>query len=200
MIMALLALFIPLVGLAQELERLEKLLEGLRSVKVAFVQRVVYPWTSKPEVSKGFFYAERGGRFRIEYEQPERMLIVSDGRHILIHSPSEKTAIKDRVDNNRSAVVEALFLASRPLSEVFEITGEFKKEGITTVVLKPKVKDEFFNRVYVDLEEGKVKGIRVEDRNGTSTSFEFISISKNFTPSPELFNTTPPKGVKIINP
>ncbi len=199
MMMLLLAL-IPLMSWALELTQLEKLLKGLRSVKVAFVQRVVYPWTSKPQVSKGFFYAERGGRFRIEYEQPERTIIVSDGRYILIYSPSEKTAIRDRVDNNRSAVVEALFLMSKPLGEVFEAVGEFKRGGITTVMLKPKVKDEFFHRVYIDLEEGRIKGIRVEDKNGTSTGFEFISVSENFTPSSELFSTTIPEGYKIVNP
>ncbi|SNZ13897.1 LolA family protein [Hydrogenobacter hydrogenophilus] len=194
----LLLLFLPLLSFAQTLHLLEKKLEETKTIRVSFVQKVSYSWYPKPDISKGFFYAQRGGKFRIEYEQPERMLIVSDGRNILIYYPQEKSAIIDRVENNRSAVIEALFLLSKPLSEVFESIGEIKNGRNTTLVLKPKLRDEEFHRVYVELdEENNIKSIKIEDKEGTTTTVEFLSVSNNFSPSEDLFKIKLPQGVKV---
>ncbi|MCS7284524.1 MAG: outer membrane lipoprotein chaperone LolA [Hydrogenobacter thermophilus] len=194
----LLLVLIPIISWGQAFSVLEKKLSEIKTLKVAFVQKVSYSWYPKADVSKGFFYAQKGGKFRIEYEQPERMLIVSDGREILLYYPKEKSAIIDKVENNRSAVVEALFLLSKPISEVFDHVGEIKRDNNTTLVLKPKVIDDNFYRVYVELdEELNIRSIRVEDKDGTTTTVEFLSLSKNFSPSEELFRIRLPSGVKV---
>ena len=193
-----LMLLLPLLSLAQTLQLLEKKLEETKTIKVSFVQKVSYSWYPKPDISKGFFYAQKGGKFRIEYEQPERMLIVSDGRNILIYYPQEKSAILDRVENNRSAVIEALFLLSKPISEVFQQVGEIKNGKNTTLVLKPKLKDDEFYRVYVELDvENNIKSIKIEDKEGTTTTVEFLSMTSNFSPSEDLFKIKIPQGVKV---
>jgi outer membrane lipoprotein carrier protein len=194
----LVLLIFPLLSFAQTFHLLEKKLEQMKTLRVSFVQKVSYSWYPKPDISKGFFYAQKGGKFRIEYEQPERMIIVSDGKNILIYYPQEKSAIIDRVENNRSAVVEALFLLSKPLSEVFEPIGEIKNGRSTTLVLKPRLKDDEFYRVYLEVdEEYNVKSLKVEDKEGTTTTVEFLSMSSNFSPSEDLFKIKLPQGVKV---
>ena len=194
----LVLLIFPLLSFAQTFHLLEKKLEQMKTLRVSFVQKVSYSWYPKPDISKGFFYAQKGGKFRIEYEQPERMIIVSDGKNILIYYPQEKSAIIDRVENNRSAVVEALFLLSKPLSEVFEPIGEIKNGRSTTLVLKPRLKDDEFYRVYLEIdEEYNVKSLKVEDKEGTTTTVEFLSMSSNFSPSEDLFKIKLPQGVKV---
>jgi outer membrane lipoprotein carrier protein len=194
----LVLLIFPLLSFAQTFHLLEKKLEQMKTLRVSFVQKVSYSWYPKPDMSKGFFYAQKGGKFRIEYEQPERMIIVSDGKNILIYYPQEKSAIIDRVENNRSAVVEALFLLSKPLSEVFEPIGEIKNGRSTTLVLKPRLKDDEFYRVYLEVdEEYNVKSLKVEDKEGTTTTVEFLSMSSNFSPSEDLFKIKLPQGVKV---
>jgi len=194
----LVLLIFPLLSFAQTFYLLEKKLEQMKTLRVSFVQKVSYSWYPKPDISKGFFYAQKGGKFRIEYEQPERMIIVSDGKNILIYYPQEKSAIIDRVENNRSAVLEALFLLSKPLSEVFEPIGEIKNGRSTTLVLKPRLKDDEFYRVYLEVdEEYNVKSLKVEDKEGTTTTVEFLSMSSNFSPSEDLFKIKLPQGVKV---
>jgi len=194
----LVLLIFPLLSFAQTFHLLEKKLEQMKTLRVSFVQKVSYSWYPKPDISKGFFYAQKGGKFRIEYEQPERMIIVSDGKNILIYYPQEKSAIIDRVENNRSAVVEALFLLSKPLSEVFEPIGEIKNGRSTTLVLKPRLKDDEFYRVYLEIdEEYNVKSLKVEDKEGTTTTVEFLSMSSNFSPSEDLFKIKLPQGVEV---
>ncbi len=197
----LLFFFVVFVVFAQYFEDFERRLESTRSIRVDFVQRVQYPWQSKPEVSKGTFYAQRGGRFRIEYEQPERTLIVSDGVQIMVYVPKDKTAFLDRVERNNSPVVEALFLVSRPLSEVFELVGEMEGSKGKTFILKPKVRDDYFSRVSVEVSSrGDIRSIRVEEKGGTTTTIEFLSVSTNFTPSENLFRVKVPEGARVVRP
>ncbi len=197
----LLFFFVVSVVFAQYFEDFERRLESTRSIRVDFVQRVQYPWQSKPEVSKGTFYAQRGGRFRIEYEQPERTLIVSDGVQVMVYVPKDKTAFLDRVERNNSPVVEALFLVSRPLSEVFELVGEMEGSKGKTFILKPKVRDDYFSRVSVEVSSrGDIRSIRVEEKGGTTTTIEFLSVSTNFTPSENLFRVKVPEGARVVRP
>ncbi|WP_448587316.1 LolA family protein [Thermocrinis sp.] len=194
----LLLFFIPLLVFAQSFERLERKLQEIRTLKASFVQRTKYPWHPRQEVSKGFFYAQKGGKFRLEYEQPEKTLVVSDGREVIVYSPSEKSAIIDSVDKNQSPVVESLFLVSRPLSEVFEPVGEIEREGRHFLVLKPKTKDEFFHRVLVNADpEGTPNILRVEEKDGTITEIELLDVRTNFSPSSNLFKINLPSDTKI---
>ncbi len=194
----LLLLTIPLLAFAQSFEKLEKKLQEIRVLKASFIQRVKYPWYSKQDVSKGFFYAQKGGRFRIEYEQPEKTIIVSDGREIVLYSPSEKSAIIDSIDRNQSAVIESLLLVSRPLSEVFDLVGEIEREGKRFLVLKPKTKDDFFHRVLVRMDQdGMPKVIRVEEKDGTTTEIELLEVNTNFTASSSLFKIHLPADTKV---
>lgn len=198
MVYILLVILTPLLVLADSLTLLEKKLEEIRTLRASFIQKVQYSWYPKPEVSKGFFYAQKGGKFRIEYEQPQRMLIVSDGKKILIYDPEENTAILDRVERNRSAVVEALFLLSRPLRDVFDKVGEISKNNGHVIVLKPKVQDPYFSRVYVEVDGWRnIKSIKVEEKDGSFTTVELVDVKYNFTPSEDLFRITVPKGVKV---
>lgn len=187
--------------LSQTFSDLQRRLEEIRTMRVAFVQRTQYPWQSKPDVSKGIFYAQKGGRFRIEYEQPDNTLIVSDGNQVMVYNPKDKTAFLDRLDRNSSPVVEALFLLSRPLSEVFDLIGEMESGRNKVFIFKPKVKDDYFSRVFVEVSQrGEIRNIKVEEREGINTTIEFISISYNFTPSEGLFRVRVPEGARVIRP
>ncbi len=197
----MLFLFMVSLAVAQSFEDFERRLEGIRSIRVDFVQRVQYPWQSKPEVSKGIFYAQRGGRFRIEYEQPEKTLIVSNGVQVMVYVPRDRTAFLEGVERNSSPVVEALFLVSRPLSEVFELVGEMEGSRGKTFILKPKVRDDYFSRVLVEVSSrGDIRSIRVEEKGGTITTIEFLRITTNFTPSENLFRVVVPEGARVVRP
>ncbi len=93
-------LFLICFSFAQSFEEFQNRLNGIRSIKVSFVQKVKYPWQSKEEVSKGVFYAQRGGKFRIEYEHPEKTLIVSDGVEVMVYFPKTKTDFIESINKN----------------------------------------------------------------------------------------------------
>ena len=197
---ALMLLGFSLPSLPITIKEFEEKLQAIKTIKVTFIQKTSYSWYPKPEISKGYFFATKGGKFRIEYTYPDDVVIVSDGKEIIILNKEDKEALIDKVENNTSPVIESLFFFSRPISEVFEKIGSFSKGDLTVFILKPKRKDDNVDKVLVEVKQVKsrlhIKGIKVVDIEKTETYFEFIDIKTNFTPSASLFDLTIPEDVK----
>ncbi|NPA41857.1 MAG: outer membrane lipoprotein carrier protein LolA [Aquificae bacterium] len=183
---------------ASVFEKLEEKLSEVKSVKVVFIQKTRYSWYPKPELSKGIFYATREGKFRIEYTYPDEVVIVSNGKEIIILNKVDREAIIDSVKNNTSPVIESLFFFSRPLGEVFTFIGEMEKGDLKVLILKPKSKDENVKEVFLEVDPDlEVRRVRVIDSEGTETTIEFMDVKKNFTPSEGLFRINIPPDVKV---
>ena len=194
----LLLLFLSQSLWASYFELLQKKLSEVKTVKVSFIQKVKYSWYPKADVSKGYIYAARDGRFKIEYTYPDRVVIFSRGDEIVIYNKDQGEVIIDNLGNNRSAVIESLFFFSRPLSEVFKPVGEIDRGLKRTIVLKPIYSDENIKEVYVELSPDlDIQRLRIYDREDTETVIEFIDVMQNFTPSPELFTEPIPRNVKV---
>jgi len=194
----LLLLITPLLAVSSTFKELEKKLGDVKSVRVVFVQKTRYSWYPKPELSKGVFYATKDGKFRIEYTYPDEIVMVSNGKEIIILNLQDREAIIDDVQNNTSPVIESLFFFSKPLSEVFEPMGELEKGGLKVLILKPRKRDENIKEVYVEVDKDlEVRRIRVVDSEDTQTTVEFIDIRKNFKPSSGLFRIELPPDVKV---
>lgn len=194
----LLLMIMPLTGLSSTFKELENKLQNTKSIRVVFIQKTQYSWYPKPELSKGVFYATKDGKFRIEYTYPDKVVMVSNGKEIIILNEEDKEAIIDNVENNTSPVIESLFFFSKPLGEVFEPVGELEKSGLRVLILKPKQRDENIKEVYVELDaELEVKKVRVVDSENTQTTLEFIEVRKNFQPSSGLFKIELPPDVKV---
>ncbi len=191
-------LLLPPSAVSSTFKKLEEKLRNVRSVKVLFIQKTRYSWYPKPELSKGVFYAARDGRFRIEYTYPDRIIITSDGKEIIVYNEEDREAIIDSRKNNTSPVIESLLFFSKPLSEVFEPVGEMSRDNVKVVILRPKRRDENIRGVYVEVDEDlKVRRIRVIDSEETETTIEFVDVRENFSPSPNLFSIELPPDVKV---
>ncbi|NPB07416.1 MAG: outer membrane lipoprotein carrier protein LolA [Aquificae bacterium] len=198
--MRILAFILSFAGLlfAQDIKKLEELFKKTETIKVSFVQRVKYEWYPREDVSKGVFYADRKGRFRLEYYSPDRITIVSDGKKVYVINYEEKKVYVEPVERNASPVVESLFLFSEPISEVFELVME-KKEGEKRVfLLRPKKRDESVSEVEVVVKEDEIAALRIYDSQGTRTTIEFIEVKRNFSPSARLFLPSIPEGFKVV--
>jgi outer membrane lipoprotein-sorting protein len=61
----------------EDLDRVEKYLNGIKSMQARFQQ-----WTKDGGISRGTIYLRRPGKMRIEYDPPTPVLIVADGSMI----------------------------------------------------------------------------------------------------------------------
>ncbi len=194
----ILFLLLPLFAFSSTLALLDEKLEELRTIKIFFVQKVKYRWFPDVELSKGIFYADRKGRFRVEYSYPEKMTIVCDGDTVMIHYLEDGEVILDKLSNNRSATIEAIFMFSKPLSEVFLLLGEIVEKDYRKLILQPKEEDSIIKEVSIYVDSSlNIKGIEVRDMEGNEIYIEVRDIRKNYRPSKHLFDVLIPAGVTV---
>jgi len=189
---------IPLLSFSSTLELVDAKLDKLKTVKIYFVQKVKYRWLPDVEMSKGILYADRKGRFRVEYYYPEKVTIVCDGENIMIHYIKEGEVILDKISNNRSSTIEAIFMFSVPLHEVFMLVGEIVEGGYRKLILQPKEEDDIIKEVtlYVN-HELDIKGIEVKDMEANEIYIDIRDMRKNYRPSKHLFDVLIPAGVNV---
>ncbi|NPB06007.1 MAG: hypothetical protein GXO03_00210 [Aquificae bacterium] len=188
-------LFLLSLSLTFPLEKLEKLLRTTQTVKVGFTQKTSYDWFPKEEISRGVFYASRNGKFRLEYYAPERVTVVSDGRTVVVLNHDEKTVFTERF-NARGELLYGLFVAERPLNELFELTAHLKKDGREVFVLKPK-RDETVREVKLVLKGDEPERLVILYGDGGKTVFEITEFKRNFEPTEELFKIELPEGYRV---
>ncbi|RUM28437.1 MAG: outer membrane lipoprotein carrier protein LolA [Aquifex sp.] len=186
-------------ALGSEFEELKKLLENTQTIKVSFEQKVVYDWYPKPDISKGVFYAKRGGKFRVDYFTPDRITILSDGKKVYLINYEEKTVYVEDFKKNTSPIIGSLFILSEPIDEVFKYLGKTEEKGITVLILKPKKQDNNITLVKVYLNsDGEILRLKTYDSQGAEITIEFIEVKRNFKPREELFKIKFPDGFRIV--
>jgi len=179
-------------------EKLKELYETTKTIKVSFIQEVKYDWYPKPDVSKGIFYASKGGKVRIDYFSPDRISIFVDKNKVVLVNYEERVVYIESIKRNTSPVIASLFLLSEPPHKVFKPVGEFKKKNKTVLILKPLKKDENVKEVKVYLsKEGEILGLKTYDSQGSEISINFIKVKRNYLPSSTLFVPRIPEGFKV---
>jgi len=194
-----LLLVISCLAFGDSFEKLSELFQKTETVKVIFKQRVKYEWYPKEDVSKGVFYGDKKGRFKLEYHSPEKLTIISDGKRVYIINYEEKIVYVEPLKKDFSPVLGALFMLSRPIEEVFNLIMEKREGDKIILLLKPKERDSNIEEVYITLNpSGEVQAIRFYDSHGTETTIEFIEVKRNFKPSARLFKVEIPEGFRAV--
>jgi len=180
-------------------EKLKRLYESTKTIKVSFVQKVKYEWYPKEDVSKGIFYASKGGKIRIDYYSPDRVSIFADRKKVVLVNYEEKTVYIESIKRNTSPVVASIFFLSEPPDKVFKPIGEFKEDDKTVLLLKPLKEDENVKEVKIYFSrEGEILGLKTYDSQGSEISINFISVKRNYMPSSTLFVPRIPEGFKVL--
>ena len=74
------------------LEKIQYFYENIKNLRADFLQETTFLDGSK-EIRTGKVWIKKPGKFRWEYESPEKFLIVSDGVQIFIYYPEEKEVL-----------------------------------------------------------------------------------------------------------
>jgi len=186
------------VAFGSDLKTLEKLFNETKTLRVSFVQRVKYDWYPKEDESKGIFYAQRGGKFRLEYYSPDRITVISDGSKVYLINHEEKSVYVEPISANTSPVIESLFLLSKPLSEVFDLVSVTRRGNYEVYTLVPLKEDKNIQKVQVYLDSnGEIKKIVSYDKQNTRTEIDFIEVRRNFRPSEEVFRVRIPADYQV---
>ncbi len=178
-------------------QRLQEFYRQVRSLSARFEQRVTEADGVPGQRASGRFYLQRPGRFRWDYQDPYRQVIVSDGEKLWVYDEDLEQVTVQPVAEALDGTPAAVLAGDRPLEEQFAILELPPAQGLEWVELRPLEVRSDFAVVRLGLGE-TLEVIELEDRLGQRTRIRFDELRLNPALDPALFRFRPPPGVEVV--
>jgi outer membrane lipoprotein-sorting protein len=162
-------------------ERVSNYLTSLRTLVGAFKQ--VAPDGSQ---SQGEFYLLRPGRVRFEYADPSPVLLVADGRSVIVRD--RNLATQDEYAISQTPL--RFLLADRvDLLRDTNIVAVYGDNVFNTIVIEEKqiVRGKYRVMLMFDAQRGQLRQWVVTDPQGLDTTVAVFNLDTTTKPDPELF-------------
>jgi len=168
-------------------ERLDEYLKGLSSLQSSFTQVTFNADRTQMMEARGTFYLQRPGRFRWEYDTPNRQVIVADGKRVYLHDLDlEQVSHQSQAKALRGT--PALLLADGgPIEKHFSAKPIESRDGRDWVELTPKAADTDVVRIELGFGGRELDSMIMEDSFGQMTRLNFSATQRNPRLDPELF-------------
>jgi outer membrane lipoprotein-sorting protein len=168
---------------------------ALETLEATFEQE--NDWSIHEEVQsyRGRLYVVTDGRIRIEYDQPEGHLFVSDGTWHYTYVPESGQVLKSRAEPT-GAPLARLFLDVLAGRRVASVTRSGERVAIE---LEPERELGLESlTVFVNPETGLGERFRWTDMEGNTATYVFLTSRTNVDLSDDLFVFDPPRGVEVV--
>jgi outer membrane lipoprotein carrier protein len=178
--------------------------ETLNNLSAQFTQIMVSKAFSHQEIEKGIVYFKRPGKMRWEYKEPEKKLLVSDGKTIYWYLVEDKQVQIMNLDEWKSEQTPILYLSGRgKLKDDFNIEkAEIMKtldEGNIQLKLTPLHQESDFQSIMLEVNPTRyiIRRMMIIDLLENITVYIFEDINENQALPEKLFTFTIPKGVEV---
>ena len=173
-------------------------LDSLRSFSATFEQQRFDETGELLETAHGDSSIERPGRFRWNYLDPYKQVIVSDSHKLWIYDEDLAQVSVNDVNAGAPGTPAQLLSAEFAVASRYEV----KHLGVTAAIdwysLHPKDANSQFQEVELGLADGEVKAMRLKDNLGQTTRLTFDAVKRNAPLAPGVFKFTPPAGVDVV--
>lgn len=168
-------------------QRLDAYLKGLTSLKSDFKQVTFNADRTTMMEARGTFYLQRPGRFRWEYDTPNRQVILADGARVYIHDLDlEQVSHQSQAKALRGT--PALLLADGgPIDKHFTTKSIGSGDGRDWVELRPKAEDTDVVRIELGFGRSELESMIMEDSFGQETRLDFTATRRNESLDATLF-------------
>ncbi len=205
-----LALVQPTAGLGYQsdpervLERADRALDGLETLRAEFDQRVYNPVLERTTTGHGTLTYRSPELFRIVYSDPAGDVVVNDGERVWIYLPSSQPGQVIRQPATRSEVRNPLTYLRDLRDDYVAVSGGTQTvagRATDRLVLTPKGERAPFMllEVWVDRETGYLRQVRTRTDEGVATTYTFVQLEPNAPLSGSAFEFEPPEGVEIFD-
>ena len=197
-------LLIPSLGLAEVTphdvaKQVEAFYKDKGDIRARFLQKVKKPGRRRQLTKSGSVFFKRPGMMRWDYNRPERVFYISDGKVLWSYQPED--ALVTRLDIHASE----LYHQSRYLFGQGDISKDFNlseakgsDEKLYALELKALKRSRNFKTItlFVDRKSGEIRRTRLIDPYDNSSVIEFLKVSyKSLDPS--SFSFKPPTNVTV---
>jgi len=182
-----LAAALPGAAAADGVQRLDAYLKGLHSVQSDFEQTTFNADHSRMVQAHGTFYLQRPGRFRWQYEAPNKQVIIADGKRVYLHD-LDLDQVSHQSQEKALRGTPALLLANdEPVERHFTAKSIDSTDGRDWVQLTPKAADTDVVRIELGFGTAGLESMIMEDSFGQETRLNFSAIKRNPTLDAALF-------------
>lgn len=188
------------------LESARECLDGAFSFQADFTHELIHPLGNPAEPMRGRVQLRRGDRLRLDYREPRRRLVVSDGEIVRAWEPASRTVIETR--SARSPIHAAFrFALAAGGSDDFSArllggSGDPALGEPAVLELIPAREGPLLERVLVTLipECPPVRRVVLIDRAGCAVRITFFDARLNAGIGHRRFVFEPPPGARVIRP
>lgn len=180
-------------------EHLKRFLDDLKTLQAKFEQTVLDETRTEAEHSRGLLSLWRPGRFRWDYTEPYKQLIVADGKKIWIYdSDLEQVSSRSQEDALHGTPAQ-LLSDSTPFETSFEVVDLGDRQGMAWVELIPRDPESQFISILLAFKGNELRRMEMADQFGQTTRFRFHDIRRNPPLADDLFVFEPPEGSDILD-
>ena len=181
------------------LERVERVLAELESVRADFVQETLDAQAKASQRAVGTLALKRPGRFRWDYSEP-RQAIVCDGTRLWLYDADLQQVTVRKVRDTLSQTPAMLLAGTARVRDGFTARAAARAAGLDWVVLTPRLRDTDFRELRVGFAGTTLRRLEFEDKLNQVTRIEFTKLERNAHLADTLFVFVPPPGVDVIGP
>jgi outer membrane lipoprotein carrier protein len=137
---------------------------------------------------------------RWSYEEPEKSLVVTDGRELWTYDPALAEAQRLAVEQGfLSGAAMQFLLGEGDLLREFRVVARSCDPERVVLELEPR-EPTSYERLLLEVEprSGRVDASEVTDLFGNVTRVAFSKVRTNTKPDDETFEFRPPKGTRVI--
>lgn len=197
----LLALLLAIPAMAADARQsLERFFAEVSRFDARFEQLVINEQDEVLQVSEGRVQLQRPGRFRWDYEQPFRQLIIADGQFLWTYDEELAQATAQPMERVLAGAPIMLLSEPRPLEQDFEVNVVGERGELNWVELTPRDRDADFTRILIGMDGDRVGMMVLYDQFGQQTRIRFSNMRINPSIPAATFRFEAPPGVDVIRP
>ncbi len=188
-LMSLLGLLLAGIAVSDDdgSKRVNDYLAGLNSLRAQFEQFTFNAERTRMIESRGTLYLQRPGRFRWEYDAPNRQVIIADGKRVYLHDLELKQVSHQSQSQALSGTPALLLADGGPIGSHFTASVLPSTDGRDWVELIPKAQDTDVLRIELGFGKDQLESLIMEDSFGQTTRLNFSGAQRNTELSPDLF-------------
>jgi len=166
---------------------LDDFLDGLTTLEARFEQSVLDTENSTSGLMHGLFLLQRPGKFRWDYIEPHKQVILADGRDVWILEEDLKQVTQHPQAWALKGTPAAFLTMDESVDADFEIIEIGERLGMQWLELKPRDPESDLNRVLLAFADKELRQMELNDKFGQISRFRFFDIRRNVPIDPELF-------------
>ncbi|MBS1208679.1 MAG: Outer rane lipoprotein carrier protein LolA [Proteobacteria bacterium] len=198
LLISALCLAMPALASAAAIEQLHQFLDGTKTAKASFSQKVITKTGRAGQTASGSMSFLRPGKFRWQYTKPYDQLIVADGNKLWSFDKELNQVVIKPMSQALGATPAALLAGSNDLQKNFTLKEDGASDGLEWLEATPRTKEAGFERVRIGLKGNLPQSMEVHDNFGQTTVLLFSNFERNPALPADTFVFTPPKGADVV--